>query len=307
MAYVTFCGDKMELKQIAENVYYIPHVTNIGVIENGDQAILIDSGVDDDTGRRIMRLLESQHLQLKAIVNTHFHADHCGGNAYLKNKTNATIYAAEVEADFIQHPYLQPFCLFAGANPPKDLQNKLVMATPSKVDHIIKAEETVLEIDGVCMDILRLPGHSPNQIGIKTGDVVFCADALFSEEVLNKHKLPYLVDVEKQKATLSLLKNISAKYFLPSHGEPATDAQLMVNAYEKIIDGVEEYLLKVLEEEKTTEQTMKALCDRYNIEATKVNQYFLMHTITSAYLSSLRNKGQVAIELRSNALYWKRQ
>jgi hypothetical protein len=47
----------MELKQIAENVYYIPHVTNIGLIKSGDAAVLIDSGVDDDTGRRIMRLL----------------------------------------------------------------------------------------------------------------------------------------------------------------------------------------------------------------------------------------------------------
>ena len=306
-AYLTFCGDNMELKQIAENVHYIPHVTNIGVIKSGEAAVLIDSGVDDDTGRRIMRLLESQHLQLKAIINTHFHADHCGGNAYLKNKTGAVIYASEVEADFIQHPYLQPFCLFSGANPPVELQNKLVMATPSKVDYIIKNEEKTLDVGGIRVEIVRLPGHSPNQIGVKINDVVFSADAVFSEDILNKHKLPYLVNVEKQKETLNCLKALNTKLLVPSHGEPANDPVPMVDAYEKIINDVEGYLLDMLKEEKTTEQAMKSLCDRHDVEVGKVNQYFLMHTITLAYLSCLRNKGQLVLAFRDNILYWRKQ
>jgi glyoxylase-like metal-dependent hydrolase (beta-lactamase superfamily II) len=297
----------MELKQISENVYYIPHVTNIGVIKSGDSAVLIDSGVDDDTGRRIMRMLDCHRLHPKAVISTHFHADHCGGNAYIRNKTGAAIYASEFEADFIQHPYLQPFCLFSGANPPVELQNKLVMATPSKVDYIIKKEEKTLDIGEIDLEIIPLPGHSPNQIGIKINGVVFSADAVFSEEILNKHKLPYLVDVEKQKETLSLLRSLNAKLLVPSHGEPVTDAAPMIDAFEKIISEVEEYLLGTLKEEKTTEQTMKALCDRYAVEVGKANQYFLMHTITLAYLSYLRNKGQLVLSFRDNVLYWKKQ
>jgi glyoxylase-like metal-dependent hydrolase (beta-lactamase superfamily II) len=246
-------------------------------------------------------------LQPKAVINTHFHADHCGGNAYIKNKTGAVIYASEFEANFIQHPYLQPFCLFSGANPPVELQNKLVMATPSKVDYIIKNEEKTLDIGGIHVEIIRFPGHSPNQIGIKIGDVVFCADAVFSEEILNKHKLPYVVNVEKQKETLNRLKDLNTKLLVPSHGGLVTDAAPLVVAYEKIISDVEGYLLGALKEEKTAEQAMKALCDHFDVEVGRANQYFLMHTITLAYLSYLRNKGQLVLAFRDNVLYWKRQ
>jgi len=297
----------MELKQIVDDIYYIPHVTNIGVVKDGDAAILVDSGVDEDTGRRILRLLESRHLQPKAVINTHFHADHCGGNAYIKSKTGATIFASEIEACFIQYPYLQPFCLFSGANPPPELQNKLVMATQSKVDQVIKEEEKSLDIDGIHMDIMRLPGHSPNQIGLKVNEVVFSADAVFSEDILRKHKLPYLVNVEKQKETLSCLRNLEMKWLVPSHGEPTINAVPMVDAYEKIIDVVEKYLLGILGEEKSTGQVVKALCDNFGVEVERANQYFLMHTIASAYLSYLRTQGQVGLLFRTNDICWKRQ
>jgi len=297
----------MELKQVGDNFYYIPHVTNIGLIKNGDFAVLIDSGVDDDTGKKILRILESQHLQLKAIINTHFHSDHCGGNSYLKSKTGAAIYASDIEADFIQHPYLQPFCLFSGANPPMELQNKLVMAAASKVDCIIKSQEDVVEIGGVAVNVLSLPGHSPNQIGIKFNDVVFSADAVFSQEILSKHKLPYLVNVEKQKETLNRLRDLNLKLLVPSHGEPTSNAAPMIDAYVKIIDNAVDHLLTVLVEEKTTEQAVKSLCDRFGVEAARANQYFLMHTITQAYLSYLRGNGLVALEFRGNMLYWKRR
>ncbi|MGC8940941.1 MAG: MBL fold metallo-hydrolase [Candidatus Nanoarchaeia archaeon] len=110
----------MELKKITEQVYYIPNPANIGVVKDGEKsAILIDSGLDDDTGRKILRLLEKNDLFVKAIVNTHSHADHCGGNRYIKEKTNAMIYAPEVESAIIQYPSLEPLYLFSGASPLK--------------------------------------------------------------------------------------------------------------------------------------------------------------------------------------------
>jgi glyoxylase-like metal-dependent hydrolase (beta-lactamase superfamily II) len=80
----------MELKKITERVYYIPNPANIGVVKDGEKsAILIDTGLDDDTGKKVLRLLEENNLFVKAIINTHSHADHCGGNRYIKkNKCN---------------------------------------------------------------------------------------------------------------------------------------------------------------------------------------------------------------------------
>lgn len=76
----------MELKQITDTIYYISNPTNVGVIKDGKTVILIDSGIDDDVGRRILRILDSEGMYPKAIINTHSHADHCSANAYIKEK-----------------------------------------------------------------------------------------------------------------------------------------------------------------------------------------------------------------------------
>jgi len=129
----------MELKKITELVYYIPNPANIGVVKDGEKSvILIDTGLDDDTGKKVLRLLEENGLFPKAIVNTHSHADHCGGNRYIKERTGATIYASEIESAIIQYPLLEPLYLFSGASPLRDLRNKFLMAQSSSVDHVIK-------------------------------------------------------------------------------------------------------------------------------------------------------------------------
>ena len=47
----------MELKKITENTYYIPGLTNLGLFVEDKKVILIDSGNDESTGRKIFRLL----------------------------------------------------------------------------------------------------------------------------------------------------------------------------------------------------------------------------------------------------------
>jgi glyoxylase-like metal-dependent hydrolase (beta-lactamase superfamily II) len=72
----------MELEHIKDNVYYPCWVINMGVVvgEEG-QAILIDSGRGDRSGRRILLALETEGLRPVAVLNTHCQGDHSGGNA----------------------------------------------------------------------------------------------------------------------------------------------------------------------------------------------------------------------------------
>lgn len=296
----------MELKQIAENVYYIPNSTNVGVIKDGDSAILIDSGLDDYTGKKILQTLENNKLQPKAIITTHFHADHCGANAYIKEKTGAFIYAPELEAEFVQYPLLEPLSLFSCANPPNDLKNKFLMARPSNVDHIITSKDESLFFGDVSLKTIRLAGHSPNQIGISFNDVLFCADSLFSQEVLNKHKIPFLNDVEKYKETLLFLKHCNYKSFVPSHADLTPNIAELANINFKVIDDVEKNIIDFLVDGKTTENVLKALCDRYKIEVKGIQQYYLMNTISLAFLSYLCSNGTLKFELKENSLIWQR-
>jgi glyoxylase-like metal-dependent hydrolase (beta-lactamase superfamily II) len=45
-----------------------------------DGAVLIDAGQDRDQAKRLLRACEAAGLTPCAIINTHAHADHFGGN-----------------------------------------------------------------------------------------------------------------------------------------------------------------------------------------------------------------------------------
>lgn len=297
----------MEMKKISERVYYIPNPANIGVVKDGEKsAILIDSGLDDDTGKKVLRLLEENGLFPKAIINTHSHADHCGGNRYIKEKTGARIYAPEVESAIIQFPSLEPLYLFSGASPLKDLQNKFLMAQPSGVDYVIKRDEHRLKFDEIELGIIPLPGHAPNQIGVEADKVLFCADSLFSEDVLKRHKIPFYADIDKTRETLRFLRESQYKFYVPSHAEPRESLTELVDANLEAINGVEKYLLDGFHERRTTEQVLKDMCDHFQISMRGAQQYYLMNTVAMAYLSSLHNRGKLKVEVKDNSLLWEK-
>ncbi len=295
----------MELKQIKENIYYIPNVTNIGVVLDESAAVLIDSGLDDDAGKKILKCLEREGIRPKAIINTHSHADHFGGNAVIKARTGATVFSPEIEEGILRFPYFEPFYLFSGANPIKDLMSKHLMAPSSKVDVVIEEGCEKLEIGRLEFAVVSLPGHSPNQAGFAINGVLFCGDAVFSEELLAKHKLPFCMDIAKQTATLEKLNESGYEIFLPSHGNLVTDIKAITAAYSARINEIKEHSLRILTVGKTTAEYLQELCKVLDIEMRDPKQYYLNNTVAMAYLGWLYNSGGIACEIKENILYWK--
>ena len=290
----------MRLKQISDNVYYIPNPVNIGVVVDDSNALIIDSGLDKEAGRRIFKLLNKHDLTLKAIINTHSHADHFGGNNYLINKTGAKVYASEIEAGVIQYPYLEPFYLFS-AHPPKDLMSRFLMAKPSKVDCIIKNQD-IIEFYSLKLKIISLPGHSPNQVGIEVENVLFCADTVFSKNIIDKYKIPLFIDIETQKKTLEFVEKSKYDCYIPSHAEMTEDIADLVNTNLEVIEKVENFVLLV-NKPKTTEQIFKEICSHFGIKISNLVEYYLMTSTIKAYLSYLYNKGDLRIKI-DDVVYW---
>jgi glyoxylase-like metal-dependent hydrolase (beta-lactamase superfamily II) len=73
----------MTLERIAGPAHYVAGRVNIGVIVGDGRAAFVDSGLDESTARKAAQAVEQAGLILTAILNTHAHADHCGGNAFL--------------------------------------------------------------------------------------------------------------------------------------------------------------------------------------------------------------------------------
>ena len=62
-----------------------------------------------------------------AVINTHSHADHSGGNSYLKNNLDAQIWCTKTESSFLQNPAAVAY-MYWGGNPIEEIKNDTFVA-----------------------------------------------------------------------------------------------------------------------------------------------------------------------------------
>ena len=289
------------LQHIAGNFYYLPGVVQIGVLVAGGDAIAIDTGVDESGARKLLKALEASNLRLAAIVNTHSHADHCGGNAFLKKRTGVPLYAPPVEAVYIEHPVLEPSYFF-GAVPFKEVAGKWLMAAPSVVDHLLGERAAIA---GIAFECVPLPGHSIGQIGVATPEVLWCADALMSEEILEKYKLMYVYDPETHPQTLEKLKGMRKPWTVGAHFLPMADPLPLIEANLVNLGEAEETVLDAVDGPVTTEEVVARVCQRLGLTLGP-ELYLLNASAIKGHLSVLRRRGQIQFAIEGSRPIWRR-
>ncbi|MGN6711624.1 MBL fold metallo-hydrolase [Anaerocolumna jejuensis] len=288
-----------ELVQVGKNSYYIESPAKVGLYLVGHEAYLIDSGSDKDAGRKIKKILEQNGWDLKAIINTHSNADHIGGNNYLQSQTGCKIYGKGIEVAFTENPILEPSFLYGGF-PCKDLRHKFLMAKESRV---LKISETELPQG---MEIIDLPGHFFDMIGIRTPDDVFyLADCLSSKETLEKYRFSFIYDVAAYLSTLEKIRNLNGKLFVPAHTSTTTDLSDLVNINEQKIHENTELILSFCETPSSVESILKQIFDTYGL-VMDFQQYVLVGSTVKSYLSWLRDKGELDVKFENNRLLWVR-
>ena len=288
-----------ELVQVANNTFYIDCPAKIGIVRlNEKDVCLIDSGNDKDAGRKIRQILDLNGWRLKAIYNTHSNADHIGGNKYLQAQTGCKVYARGIEADFTNHPLLEPSFLYGGF-PPQALRHKFMMAQESVAEPLTESDLP----EG--MGLIELPGHFFNMVGFRTADdIVFLADCLSSVETLNKYQISFVYDIAAYLDTLEKVKNMQASLFIPAHTEAATDIKPLA---QRNIDKVQEIARKVVElccEPQLFEQILQKLFRAFSLTMT-FEQYVLVGSTVRSYLSWLKDDGRLEYVFEDGQMLWK--
>lgn len=181
-----------------------PFVENGYVIRSDGEALVIDPGEADPA-----LLAAVEGYKVPAIVNTHCHCDHCGGNAELVAKTGAPLWCHEDDLPLLRALEAQGQ-MFGVAFPP----------SPDP-DEFLKEGDTV-SVGSVQLEVRHAPGHAPGHIVLVGDGFVIAGDVLFNGSI-GRTDLPggnYAQLIESIKTKLLTLPDETVVYC--GHGPSTT-------------------------------------------------------------------------------------
>ncbi|PYE54222.1 MBL fold metallo-hydrolase [Deinococcus yavapaiensis] len=293
-----------ELVTLAPGVHYFPGAVNQLVIEDGrGAALLIDSGLDESHAKKLLKAITARGLTLSAILSTHSHADHYGGNAFLESKfEDLKVFAPPLEEAILRTPILEPIYLF-GARPPQELRGKFLMAKASNAR--LAPEPGLVKIAGVTLELIEVAGHASLMFAVRVGDVLFASDALFGPDSLTKHPLTFCMDSALQKESARKLGGLEGvRVVLPGHGEPTEDLAGLVAANLAAFERTTSAVKRAATTARTIDEILARVCDDLGVTMTNPGAVVLNRSVVSAHLVELVERGEAASRVEGNRWLW---
>ncbi|MEO8361074.1 MAG: MBL fold metallo-hydrolase [Vicinamibacteria bacterium] len=144
--------------------------TILGDPETGE-AIVIDPG---DEAPKVLKRLAAHGLKPKAILITHTHLDHVGGNHEVKEATGAKVMLHEQDLFLYDHLGMQA--------------QMIGLATPTRAavdDHIHQGDVIAFGNKGDTVEVIHTPGHTPGSCSffVASQNLLLAGDTLFSGSV----------------------------------------------------------------------------------------------------------------------------
>jgi metallo-beta-lactamase class B len=196
--------------RIIGNIYYVG-AANVSsfYIQTPQGAILLDGGLPETAPlieKNIAALCFSIQ-DVKILLNSHAHYDHCGGLAELKKRSGARMIASERDSRVLT-----------------SAQGGLGAFPAVKVDRVID-DKQALQLGGITLTAHITPGHTqgctswtmPVREGGKTYQVVFYCSTSVVDKLVNNLAYPNIVsDYERSFAEL---RTMPCDVFLAPHAE----------------------------------------------------------------------------------------
>lgn len=154
---------------ILESVVVGPLMVNCYVLgcENSKEGVVVDPGDDTD---RILDVVTRHGLKVVAVINTHGHFDHTGGNQRIVTETGAGLLIHELDAPMLARAVdtAAMFGLTAENSPP-----------PSR----FLTEGEFVAFGEYRLRVLHTPGHTLGGCSLHLEGMVFTGDTLFADSV----------------------------------------------------------------------------------------------------------------------------
>ena len=143
--------------------------TNCYVVwDDHHKGFIIDPADEADS---ILKLVDSEHLHIEAVVLTHAHFDHMLAANMVCAALNAPLYVGEGD-------------VAALADPIRNLSGVFQMCPPIRMtaDNVL-SDGDVLTVGDMSFTVLETPGHTPGCICLMGDGVLFSGDTLFRDSI----------------------------------------------------------------------------------------------------------------------------
>jgi cyclase len=201
----------MHHERVSENVYWFQSEVyaqvTAGVVAGPQWAIVIDTLALPEETLAIRDFVEHEiGIQVRYVVNTHYHADHSWGNCFFPG---ATIIAHALCRDLLAERGI-PALETARKQNPAFRQAKIVLP------HLTFSQGNLtLRVGKKNLTIMPAAGHSPDGIAVLVEEdrVLFAGDAFMP--------LPYVVDGDAEDIATSIKKigRMGLENIIQGHGD----------------------------------------------------------------------------------------
>jgi glyoxylase-like metal-dependent hydrolase (beta-lactamase superfamily II) len=295
---------KNNLKLIQGNTFFFDGIFSVGVYKKNKKTILIDSGISKDLAKEFHKILIQEGDEVIAIINTHCHGDHCGGNAYFQEKIPPVkVFSTETEKPFIEDPLLAPICFCGGAAAFEELK-KCKPITPQQVskvtDIIAPYQDQNITIAGETFEIFTLPGHTRGMIAVRTPDnVLFCGDAVFGEATFKKYPILFYTAIHDTLHSFNKLRSLIPKMdvCVLYHGGIVSNLASLIDDHEQRIRGIQKSILSLLQAQPLSVEEITAKIMQQEAIPDDLVAYALTRTPIQAYLAELERENWIEMRV----------
>ncbi len=176
-----------------------------GVIVTSEGAVVVDTLPFPQETRELLAFVQEKGLRVPYVINTHSHADHANGS-----------YLFE-EADLVAHQRCREILRKYGERVLEEAKTETpeVADVQLRLPSITFDQEAILHLGDRTMQLIPLPGHTSDSIGVYVEEdkILFAGDAVMP--------VPYIVEGDRVAMidSLRLISRLNLENIVQGHGE----------------------------------------------------------------------------------------